>query len=178
MAEKFTDIEMKPLELEQPVSAKRQSFARQHSQHVQYSLEHSSKISENVNTEYQHLVTTESKNDDDGGNKLKAPFTWRLLEEHKYSPYIKRFFRFIAILNILSLAVNGPAIPAEYLSTTEGFCENSEEKRMHFIILLVVDIVLSVLFTLLLFIRMQNSRHWHKLRRLKVFMATVCMFNI
>ena len=149
MAEKFTDIiEMKPLEQEQPVSARRQSFANQH---VQHSLERES--------------------DDEGGDKLKAPFTWRLLEEHKYSPYIKRFFRFIAIINILSLAINGPAIPSEYLRTTmdaDGttmgeFCE---VKRMHFIILLVVDIILSLLFTLLLLIRMQNSHYWHKLRRL------------
>ena len=168
MAERFTDIEMKPLEQEQPVSAKRQSFARQH---VQYSPEDSLKIPENVD---QCLVTTEIKSGDEDGNKLKAPFTWRLLEEHKYSPYIKRFFRFIAIVNILSLAVNGPAIPAEYLDSTENFNENSEEKRIHFIILLVVDIVLSLLFTLLLLIRMQNSHHWHKLRRrLKVFLLFV-----
>lgn len=142
MAEKFTDIEMKPLEQEHSVSAKRQSFARQH---VQHSLERES--------------------DDEGGDKLKAPFTWRLLEEHKYSPYIKRFFRFIAIVNILSLAVNGPAIPSEYLSATEGLCENKEEKKLHFIILLAVDIMLSLLFTLLLLIRMQNSHHWHKLTK-------------
>ena len=145
MAEKFTDIEMKPLEQEQPLSAKRQSFARQH---VQHSLERES--------------------DGEGGDKLKAPFTWRLLEEHKYSPYIKRFFRFIAIVNILSLAVNGPAISTEYLNTPYGFCENKEEKQVHFIVLLVVDIMLSLLFTLLLLIRMQNSHYWHKLRRPKV----------
>ena len=168
MAEKITDLELKPLEHVQSISAKRQSFARQH---VQYSLEHSSKIPEIVSTADQYVETTEDKGDDEGVNKLKAPITWRLLEEHKYSPYIKRFFRLVAIVNILSLAVNGPAIPGEFLD--RNLCENSDEKQLHLIILLVVDILLSVLFTLLLFIRMQNSRYWHKLKKLKVFMNMV-----
>jgi len=109
MAEKFTDNKLKPIE--QPVSTRRQSCARQH---VQYSLDHSSRISsENVNAMDQSLVTTGTKNEYDGGSELKAPFTWRLLEEHKYSPYIKRLLRLIPVINILSLAVNGPAIPTE-----------------------------------------------------------------
>lgn len=155
MAENFTDIEMKPLE--QPVLAKRQSVVRQHVQHT------SIKVSE--------TRTTETKGDNEG-KKLKAPFTWHLLEEFKYSSYIKRFFRFIALVNVLSLAVNGPATPAEYLrdisSTCNLACENPDEKMTHFIILLAVDVILSLLYTVLLFIRVQNSLYWHKLKRLKV----------
>lgn len=143
MAEKFTDIEMKPLE------QRRRSFAHQHQ----------------VLREQQQ---SEAKGDEGEDIKLKAPFSWHLLEEFKYSIYIKRFFRFIAIVNILALAVNGPAVPGEYLQNTLGFCENTEEAKIHFIVLLTVDIILSILYTLLLYIRVQNSRYWHKLRRSKV----------
>ena len=164
MAEKFTDIELKPIE-QQPVSTRRQSFARQH---VRHSLDRGS---ENVNAKDQSLVTAGAKNEDEGRSELKAPFTWRLLEDHKYSPYIKRLLRLIPVVNILSLAVNGPAIPTEYLTGIErnNLCEKRDEKKIHFIVLLVVDVILSILFTLLLLIRTQNSRYWHKLKKLKVF---------
>ena len=162
MAEKITEIEMKLVE--QPVSVRRQSFAHQR---VKYSPEHGgSKLLESVNAG--ERLKTESKSDDEGGNKLKAPFTWYLLEECKYSPHIKRFFRCVAIVNILSLAVNGPAIPAEYLQKKEGFCEDKDVKEIHFIVVLAVDIMLSLLYTMQLLIRLLNSLHW---KRLQVFIS-------
>ena len=155
MAEKFTDIEMKPIE---PLHTKRRSFAHQH---VTYNLE---KISEKADKQ-----RVKSEVNDENAHKIKAPFTWYPLEEWKHAPHIKRFFRCIALVNILSLAVNGPAIPAEYLRNVEGFCEDRTAKRTHFIVLLVVDVILSLLYSMQLFVRVNNSRHWHKLKsRLKV----------
>ena len=158
MAEKFTDIEMKPIE---PVHTKRRSFAHQH---VTYNLEKMSEKDDNVGNKQQVKLEV----NDETADKLKAPLTWYLLEEWKYAPHIKRFFRCIALVNILSLAVNGPAIPAEYLNrrNISGFCESLEDKRIHFIVVLVVDVILSLLYSVQLFMRVNNSRHWHKLKSL------------
>jgi len=174
MVEKITDIEMRPLEA--PVSAKRHSVARQHILMEQRSL----KISESVSNGEQIMLKhpSEAKNDDESGDKLKVPFTWRLLEEWKYSPYIKRFFRFVALVNILSLAVNGPAIPLEYLKNDVGYCEDIPAKKIHFIVVLIVDIVLLILYTTLLYIRARNSRHWHKLRMLKVVVIATVLCSL
>lgn len=158
MAEKFTDIEMKLVE--QPLSAKRQSFVHQH---VKHSLEYSSKMSEHVSGKQRR----DTKGDDEDASKLNAPCTWHPLEDWKYSPYIKRFFRLTALVNILSLAVNGPTYPSEYLKT-RSHCEDTDPKRLHFIVLLTVDVILSILYSIQLFFRVQNSRHWHNLRSQKV----------
>ena len=162
MAEKFTDIEMKPIE---SVHTKRRSSVAH--QHVTYNLE---KMSEKVDTAADKQRVKSDVNDETT-HKLKAPFTWYLLEEWKYARHIKRFFRCIALVNILSLTVNGPAVPTEYLDDTDmvGFCENRREKRIHFIAVLVVDVILSLLYSVQLFMRVNNSRHWYKLKsRLKV----------
>ena len=176
MVEKVTDIEMKPLEPSS--SMKRQSFSRQH-----VYLEQHLRKSESVNVAEKQSVLLKSNSDGDNG--LKVPCTWRLLEEFKYSLYIKRFFRFIALINILSLALNGPAVGLAYLrkrpecndSECEApFCEDTEKKRIQYIIILVVDVILTILYSLVLYIRLQNSRYWHKLQAQKVFavIATVC----
>ena len=165
MAEKVDLIEMKPITPEH-VSVRRQSFARHH------------KLSSgNI---YTHLVSKnleESVRLDDTANtdpvdEPTAPFTWALLEEYKYSSYIKGFFRFVALVNILSLAVNGTIYPEEFESShnpNKKDCEDIKEKKLiHYSVVLAVDVILTILFTVQLFFRVLNSRHWHRMRNKKV----------
>jgi len=171
MAEKV-DIEMKTITPEH-VSARRQSFARRHmsSSNISGAVH---QVSKNLE-ESSRLDTTNA----DPVDEPTAPFTWAVLEEYKYSSYIKGFFRFVALVNILSLAANGTIYPEEFEAKSshdvnESECEDIKEKKLlHYSVVLAVDVMLTILFTVQLFFRVLNSRHWHRLRSKKVNMYCV-----
>jgi len=163
MAEKI-DIEMKQITPEH-VSVRRQSFAR-HTNVISAS-NISGQVSKTLD-ENARLYT----NNTDPVDIPTAPFTWALLEEYKYSPYIKGFFRFVALVNIFSLAANATVYPEEFHSphnASKGECEATKMKKLiHYSCILGVDVILTILFSVQLFLRVCNSRHWHRLKNRKV----------
>ena len=163
MAEKV-DIEMKPITPESHVSARRQSFARHHN------MLSSSNINGTTSKSVEESARLDTTNTEPV-DEPTAPFTWALLEEYKYSSHIKGFFRFVALVNILSLAVNGTFYPEEFEShgANKSDCEETKERKLiHYSVVLAVDVILTILFTVHLFFRVLNSRHWHILRSRKV----------